>query len=68
MDTRTGKIYDSYDEAIKAGVPEEFLITGTRRKLETIREQFIYQGKYIPHSSARERARNLKRMEKVNAR
>jgi hypothetical protein len=36
MDTRTGQIYDSREEAEAAGVPERYLVTGTREALKEL--------------------------------
>jgi len=38
MDTSTGKIYDSKEEALKAGVSEDNLITGTNKALRKVKK------------------------------
>jgi hypothetical protein len=36
MDTRTGQIYDSIEDAKAAGVPDDSLVTGNRAALERL--------------------------------
>jgi hypothetical protein len=43
LDIRNGQIYDTLEEARKAGVAEEFLVTGERAALETLRKQILFQ-------------------------
>jgi hypothetical protein len=42
MDTRNGQIYDSYDDAKAAGVPDEFLVTGTRKALDNLKPRIRF--------------------------
>lgn len=39
MDTRTGEIYATIDEAKAAGVPDRHLVSGTREALDDLRER-----------------------------
>ena len=47
MDTRDGTIYPNLDEALKAGVPEDRLVSGSREALDDLRSriQFHKPGK-----------------------
>jgi len=42
MDTRNGQIYDSYEAAKAAGVPDEFLITGSRKALDNLKPRIRF--------------------------
>jgi hypothetical protein len=42
MDTRDGTIYDTIDAARAAGVPDEFLVSGTREALENLRPRIVF--------------------------
>ena len=42
MDTRDGTIYDSYEQAKAAGVPDEFLVQGTRHALESLKPRIRF--------------------------
>ncbi len=42
MDTRSGHIYDSYEDAKAAGVTDEFLVTGTREALENLKPRIRF--------------------------
>ena len=47
MDTRNGHIYDTIDEARAAGVPEQFLVSGTREALEDLKKRIVMpKGRY----------------------
>jgi len=49
MDTRTGKIYESREEAIADGVPEEFLVQGPRKALEDLKKRLVFtKGSFKP--------------------
>jgi hypothetical protein len=49
MDTRDWTIYDNAEEAKKAGVPDEDLVTGTREALEKLRAKFKFtKGSFKP--------------------
>lgn len=49
MDTRDFTIYDSYEDAKAAGVPDEFLVTGTRPALEGLKQKFKFtKGSFKP--------------------
>lgn len=49
MDTRDGTIYGSHGEAKAAGVPDEFLVTGTREALENLRPRIRFtKGSFKP--------------------
>ena len=41
MDTRDGTIYDSIEEAKAAGVPDRYLVQGTREALENLKPRMI---------------------------
>lgn len=43
MDTRTGHIYDSLEEAKKAGVPDECLVTGTKEALDDLKSRLTFR-------------------------
>jgi hypothetical protein len=65
MDTRTGRIYGSFDEALEAGVPEEFLVPVPHHAIEIQRECYktrdMGRSKLQPHQGSREMARRAKR-------
>jgi hypothetical protein len=42
MDTRDGTIYDSIDAAKRAGVPDTFLVSGTREALENLKPRIRF--------------------------
>ena len=42
MDTRDGTIYEDRAAAKRAGVPDEFLVTGTREALEDLRRRIVF--------------------------
>lgn len=42
MDTRDGHIYESYEAAKSAGVPDEFLVSGTREALEELKTRIVF--------------------------
>lgn len=44
MDTRDGHIYETLDEAKAAGVPDEFLVSGTRPALENLKRRIVFTG------------------------
>lgn len=49
MDTRTGQIYDSREDALRDGVPEDRLITGSREALEELRPRIKFsKGSFKP--------------------
>jgi len=49
MDTRDGTIYDSVEEAKRAGVPDEHLVSGSRAALEKLRTQLKFtKGSFKP--------------------
>ena len=43
MDTRTGHIYNTIEEAKAAGVPDEFLVSGTREALENLKPRLKFR-------------------------
>jgi hypothetical protein len=43
MDTRTGHIYNTIEEAKAAGVPDEFLVSGTREALDGIKKRLKFR-------------------------
>jgi hypothetical protein len=61
MDTRTGRIYGSFDEALEAGVPEEFLVPVPHHAIEIQRECYMTRDMGQPHQGSREMARRAKR-------
>jgi hypothetical protein len=55
MDTRTGDIYNTLDEAKAAGVPDEHLVTGPRPALERLSAMIKEHGSfksYPPNTGA----------------
>ena len=42
MDTRDGTIYPTLEDAIKAGVPDEHLVSGSREALEQLKKKLIF--------------------------
>lgn len=42
MDTRTGHIYDTREAAEAAGVPDDFLVTGSRKALENLKRRIVF--------------------------
>jgi hypothetical protein len=42
MDMRNGDIYDNFKEARKAGVPDEFLVQGSKEALENLKKQLHF--------------------------
>lgn len=42
MDTRNGHIYDSYEDAKAAGVPDDYLVTGTRTALDHLKPRIRF--------------------------
>ncbi len=60
MDTRTGQIYDSREEAVAAGVPEEHLVTGERTALEGL-SRLVKRRNAQERKSKRDRQRKAKR-------
>jgi hypothetical protein len=49
MDTRDGEIYQSWEDAKKAGVPDEFLVSGTREALERLKTKLVFtKGSFKP--------------------
>lgn len=49
MDTRNWTIYDDVEDAKKAGVPDEDLVTGTREALEKLKAKFVFtKGSFKP--------------------
>jgi len=55
MDTRSGTIYSSREEAEHAGVPDEDLVTGSREALEKLRNKIIFtKGSFKPVTSVKE--------------
>lgn len=67
MDTRTGQIYESFEAAREAGVPEEFIAPVPHHAVDVTRECFKApeNPKYQPHEGARERERRARRLGKV---
>lgn len=64
MDMNTGKIYDSYDEAIKDGVDEKNLVSATNREtLEELKRRLNLNNKYEPHQGKQEMARRVRQMQ-----
>jgi len=60
MDTRTGQIYDSREEAVAAGVPEDRLVTGERKALEWL-SRLVKRRHAQARKSKRDRRRKVKR-------
>jgi hypothetical protein len=60
MDTRTGQIYDSREEAVAAGVPDEHLVTGDRKALEGL-SRLVKRRNAQARESKRDRQRKAKR-------
>ena len=55
MDTRNGNIYRTREDAIAAGVPEDFLVTGTERALTNLKQRFKFtKGSFKAVAKARE--------------
>jgi len=46
MDTRTGDIYETLDEAKAAGVTDEHLVTGSRKALEELSAMIKQRGSF----------------------
>jgi hypothetical protein len=42
MDMRTGHIYDTREDAERAGVPVDELISGTKEALEKLRKRLVF--------------------------
>lgn len=42
MDIRTGHIYETLEEARKAGVPDEFLVQGDRKTLDYLKPRIKF--------------------------
>lgn len=42
MNINTGEIYENYEAAKKAGVPDDLLVTGTRPALENLRKKLVF--------------------------
>jgi hypothetical protein len=63
MDMRTGQVYESYEAARKAGVPEEFLAPVPHHAVDVRRECYkpSQRSKYMPHQGSREMSRRAKR-------
>ena len=65
MNIDTGNIYDSFDEAIAAGEPEDRLVSAARREtLEELRRRLNLSSKYQPHQGTKERHRRLRQMQR----
>jgi hypothetical protein len=43
MDMRTGQIYETIEEAKAAGVPDEFLVSGTREALDGLKKRLKFR-------------------------
>ena len=52
MDTRDGTIYNSLDEAKAAGVPDDYLVSGTRQALENLKPKIRFSGGSFKHVDA----------------
>lgn len=55
MDTRDGTIYDSYEQAKVAGVPDEFLVSGTREALEELKPRIVFTKGSFKNAKAKPR-------------
>lgn len=63
MDINTGKIYDSYEDAIAAEVDDKNLVSATNREtLEELRNRLDLHNKYNPHQGKREMERRVRQM------
>jgi hypothetical protein len=46
MDMRSGEIYGSLKEARKAGVPDQFLVSGTEEALKNLKKIIFTKGSF----------------------
>lgn len=62
MNINTGKIYDSYEEAIRNGEDDRDLVSAIYREtLEELKRRLNLNNKYKPHQGIKERNRRLRR-------